>query len=512
MPTHRHPAPPRAPRHPQHHVYTSRVPWTRMLMLGAAALTLGACQRASDATPVDSAGTASTASTIVIEHARIFDGSRDLGEQTLVVRDGRIVHVGDAAPTSLTAEARGIDYSGRHLIPGLVSNHSHVANTDGLEHGDRFYTRDNVIRDLRQFQAYGITTVTALGMNGRDFIAIRDEVREDPTLGAQLYGAAGGIGAPGGAPPAQIMGLEHDPVLRPADAGQAREAVRMQADAGVDLIKLWVDDLGGRFPMMTPEVYRAAITEAHARGLKVAAHLHDLAQAEDLVASGLDIIGHGVRDMPVSDTLVAAMARAGTWYVPTVNIDEANYVYAEHPQWLDDPFLRKALPPAVLALWSDPAWRTRQLQGANIAASRKAVAVNLANLRTLHAGGIRIGFGTDSGAMPQRVVGFAEHRELELMTQAGFTPAQALSAATRDAATLLGLDDRGTIAVGKRADFVVLDADPTADIRNSRRIHAVWQAGREVAGAMAASTATAAAPSVPDAPALPPATADAAQR
>ena len=286
----------------------------------------------------------------------------------------------------------------------------------------------------------------------------------------------------------------------------------MQADAGVDLIKLWVDDLGGRFPMMPPEVYRAAITEAHARGLKVAAHLHDLAQAEDLVASGLDIIGHGVRDVPVSDTLVAAMARAGTWYVPTVNIDEANYVYAEHPQWLEDPFLRKALPPAVLAQWSDPAWRTRQLQGANIAASRKAVAVNLANLRTLHAGGIRIGFGTDSGAMPQRVVGFAEHRELELMTQAGFTPAQALTTATRDAAMLLGLDDRGTIAVGKRADFVVLDADPTADIRNSRRIHAVWQAGREVAGAMEASTATAAAAPVSDAPVLPPATADAVQR
>lgn len=495
MPTHRHAPVPQTSPSAHHDALPLRR--TRRWMSVAGALALAACQPSSDTAPVDRANGTTPAGvaepTLVIEHARVFDGSRDLGEQTLVVRGDRIIHLGDAAPADLPTDARRIDYAGRHLIPGLVSNHSHVANTDGTEHGDRFYTRDNVVRDLRRFQAYGVTTVTALGMNGRDFIAIRDEVRRDPALGAQLFGAGSGIGAPDGAPPAQIMGLANDPVLRPGNAEQARDAVRQQADQGVDLIKLWVDDLGGRFPMMSPEVYRAAITEAHARGLKVSAHLHDLAQAEDLVASGLDIIGHGVRDVAVSDALIAAMARAGTWYVPTVNIDEANYIYAEHPQWLDDPFLRNALSPAVVAQWSDPAWRSKQLQGANIAAARKAVAVNLANLRTLHDAGIRIGFGTDSGAMPQRVIGFAEHRELELMTQAGFTPTQALSAATRDAAMLLGLDDRGTLAVGKRADFVVLDADPTADILNSRRIHAVWQAGTQVAGPASAKADDAAA-------------------
>lgn len=428
------------------------------------------------------------AQTVVFENARVFDGERDLGVRSVVVTDGRITRVDRESPHDLPPDARRIDLAGKHLLPGLVSDHIHVANTDGTAHGDRFHTRDNVVRDLRAFQRFGVTTVSALGMNGDAFFAVRDEVRDRPELGAQLYGAGPGIGVPKGAPPAQVMGLADDPVARPSNAAEARAAVRAQKAAGVDLVKLWVDDLGGRFPMMTPEVYTAAIDEAHAQGLKVAAHIHDLAPAADLVAKKLDIIAHGIRDEAVPDTLVRAMRAAGTWYIPTINIDEANYVYAEQPAWLDEPFLRAALPPAVLAQWSDAAWRERQLAGAGIPGSRKAVAMNLANLGRLHAGGVRIGFGTDAGAMPQRVIGFAEHRELELMTQAGLTPAQALTVATRDAAALLGLDDRGTIAVGKRADLLVLDADPLADIRNTRTIRAVWQAGREVSGPVVSAT------------------------
>src|SRR5690606_29658351 len=122
------------------------------------------------------------------------------------------------------------------------------------------------------------------------------------------------------------------------------------------------------------------------------------------------------------------------------------------------------------------------LSGDAIGREKAAVDTNLANLRAAHEGGVAIGFGTDSGAMPQRLIGFAEHRELELMTEAGFTPEQALAVATRESARLLGLDDRGTLAVGRRADFIVLEANPLQDIRNTRGIVAVWQAGRQVSG------------------------------
>ncbi|MEE7547741.1 amidohydrolase family protein, partial [Xanthomonas sp. Kuri4-1] len=267
-----------------------------------------------------------------------------------------------------------------------------------------------------------------------------------------------------------------------ADADAARAAVRAQADAGADLIKLWVDDLGGQRPMMAPAVYRAAIEEAHKRGLKVAAHIHDLAPAADLVASGLDILAHGVRDQPIGPDLVKAMFAAGTWYIPTVTLDEAVYYYAEHPKVLQQPFLRNALSPPLRAQWNDANWRRTRLADPSVPVAHQAVATNLANLRTLRDAGIRIGFGTDAGALPQRVIGFAEHRELELMVQAGFSPSQALTTATRDASKLLGLKDRGRIVPGLRADLLVLEADPTRDILNTRRIVAVWQAGVEVGG------------------------------
>jgi imidazolonepropionase-like amidohydrolase len=420
---------------------------------------------------------------ILLENARVFDGQRDLGITPVLIDGTRIVHVGTPLPAAASG-ARRIDYTGKTLLPGLVSDHAHVGNTQGLEHGDRFYTRDNVVRDLRQFQRYGITTVTALGMNGADFFAIRKAVNADPALGAQLYGAGGGIGAPNGAPPADSMGLSHDPVARPRNAEEARAAVATQQADGVDLIKLWVDDMGGKRPMMTPEVYRAAIAEAHARGLKVAAHIHDLAQARDLVDAKVDILAHGIRDRAVDPMLARKMRDQGTWYIATIAIDEANYWYAENPQQLQQPFLRTALPADVLARWSQPEWQRAQLAGSGIPAARQAVATNLDNLRRLHATGVKLGFGTDAGALPQRVIGFAEHRELQLLVQAGLTPTQALQTATAQAADLLGLSDRGRIAAGKRADLLVLDADPLADITNSQRIDAVWQAGQQVAGAI----------------------------
>lgn len=150
---------------------------------------------------------------------------------------------------------------------------------------------------------------------------------------------------------------------------------------------------------------------------------------------------------------------------------EANYLYTDRPELLDDPFFARALHPGLRAQFADAAWRKRALYAA--AASREEVAVNQRNLKALRGAGVRIGFGTDSGATALRIPGFAEHRELDLMVGAGPTPEEALRCATARSAELLSLQGRGLLRQGRRAGILVLDADPLVDPGAARRIRAV---------------------------------------
>jgi imidazolonepropionase-like amidohydrolase len=417
---------------------------------------------------------------VALQGAQYFDGQRMAGPATLLLQEGRVQALD---PASLPEGTRRIDLAGQFVIPALTADHAHVGNTAGAELGRRFYTRENVAAQLARYQAFGITTVAALGMSPPLFHALRQESQEGRLPGARFLGAGTGIGMAGGAPPEGLMRLADDQVMRPRDAAETRAAVDRLADAGVDLIKIWVDGLNGAMPQMPPEMVRAASDAAHARGLRVAAHIHDLSQARIALENGVDILGHGIRDMEADAETVARMRGQGTWYIPTIQIDEAEYLYAGDPAVLEEPALRAALNPALLARFQDAEWRQGQM--AKMAAKQAEVRMNQRNLAKLHDAGIRIGFGTDSGGTPVRIQGYAEHRELELMVQAGLSPASALGIATEHAAAMLRMEDIGRIQPGARADLVVLAANPLADIRNTRSIRAVWQDGVAVAGPLA---------------------------
>ena len=258
---------------------------------------------------------------------------------------------------------------------------------------------------------------------------------------------------------------------------------------GTDLIKFWLDDMNGTMPVrMSPEVYRAVIDEAHRQHVRVAGHIYYLRDAKAIVEAGVDIVAHGVRNQPVDEEFVRQMKAHGTWYVPTLDLNESLYVYAEHPAWMGEPFFLHAVQSALLAQFEDAAWRSKTLGQSKLGLDRNALRFNERNLKTLFDAGVHIGFGTDSGATPLRIAGFAEHRELQLMVEAGLTPLQAITIATREAAALLNLDDRGVLAGGKLADLIVLDADPSADVRNADRIAAVWHRGRRVSGTVESFT------------------------
>jgi imidazolonepropionase-like amidohydrolase len=451
------------------------------LALGALLFATTSCAPTAPAAP--SAPPAS--STTALRCARLIDGSGGppIDDAVLVIAGETIVGVGPRATTEVPLGARVVDYGGKTIMPGIITDHSHVGLVDGVDVGPANYTRSTIARQLRQYEAYGVTTVTALGLNGPLFDSVRAEMHGGATPGADLFGVDRGIGVPDGAPPAAMLPVGPDQLLRPATAEEARAGVRSMASHHTDLVKLWLDDFGGSLPVkMKPEIYEAAIDESHKLGLHVAAHIHDLDDAKAMVAAGADILAHGVRDKPVDAALLQAMKARSVWYVATLSLDEATFIFAEHPAWMDEPFFQHALSPVLRARFADMAWREKTAKDPKSSAARASLAMNLRNLKTVFDAGIRIGFGTDSGATPLRIPGFAEHRELALMVQAGLTPMQALTIATGNAAALLGLSDRGVLSPGRRADLVVLDADPIVAVDSTRAIRAVWHRGRPASG------------------------------
>jgi imidazolonepropionase-like amidohydrolase len=306
---------------------------------------------------------------------------------------------------------------------------------------------------------------------------LRDEQRRGAIDGASLFTAGRGIGVPEAAPPVPVA---PDQVYRPQTPAEAIAAVRATAAHRPDFLKLWVDDVYGRFPKMKGEVYQAAIDEAHRNGIKVAAHVFYLADAKALLASGVDALAHSVRDQPVDAELISLMKKRGAFYVATFTVDEASFLFADDPSQLDDPFLAGAVGPGLLKQWASPEYRNKVVSDPNTPKIKAALANGMRNLKALHDAGVRVAFGTDSGAQPARIPGWAEHHELELMVRAGLKPMDALVAATHGSAAMLGASDRGTLEKGKSADFIVLSADPLEDIRNTRRLVSIWHGGREI--------------------------------
>jgi imidazolonepropionase-like amidohydrolase len=142
------------------------------------------------------------------------------------------------------------------------------------------------------------------------------------------------------------------------------------------------------------------------------------------------------------------------------------------------------LQPALRDRFNDPAYLQKTKTNPRVPIFKRAVANNKANVKTLYDAGVKVAFGTDSGAQPQRIPGFAEHRELQLMVESGLSPLQALNCATARAAALIGLTDRGVLMAGNLADFVVLRANPLDDISNTEKIAAVWHRGKKASGSV----------------------------
>jgi imidazolonepropionase-like amidohydrolase len=257
---------------------------------------------------------------------------------------------------------------------------------------------------------------------------------------------------------------------------EARQAVREQVAKKVDFIKVWVDDRNGTVKKTPPEIYRAIIDESHKLHTRVVAHVYYLEDAKGLARAGIDAFAHLVRDQEMDEESIALVKQHHVFMMPNLGLAESR-THAEPAAWLDDPLYRETTPAALVdRVRASYAQRTP----AAIEASQKTYRIMQHNLAKLNAAGAVIGFGADSGAVPDYFHAYNTHRELQLMVEAGMTTAEALTAVTVTSAGFLRLPDHGTLDPGKSADFLVLDADPLKDIANTRKISKVYLRGQEL--------------------------------
>ena len=392
--------------------------------------------------------------------ARVIDGTdrTPIDNATIVVRGGKIVAVGPGASVTVPAGAERIALTGKHVIPGLVNAHGHVGNTVGMEQGK--YSADNVLRDLRTYAAYGVTTVYSLGDDQEAGFKARD-TQNVPTLDRSRLYVAG-------------------PVLAPKTPDEARKQVGEVAAMKADIVKIRVDDNLGSTPKMAPEIYKAVIDEAHKKNMRVAVHLFYLDDAKAVLDAGADFIAHSVRDAEVDDAVIGMLKRRDVCYCPTLMREVSTFVYESTPAWFSDPLFLKHADAKTLEQLKEPARQTAMKNSRSAQRYKAGLEVANRNLKKLSDAGIKIAMGTDTGP-PARFQGYFELMELEMMAKAGLTPKQVLASATRDAARCQKLNDVGTLEANKWADFVVLDADPLANISNTRKINAVYIAGNRAA-------------------------------
>src|ERR1700728_310117 len=294
---------------------------------------------------------------IVLTNVTIIDGAGKAAEhnRTVVIEGDRIQSIG-AGHGHTPSSAKVIDLHGQTIMPLIINTHGHLGLTKGSTQSAANQTDDNIRHQLLRYQEYGVGAILSMGTDGKRFAEIREQSRRGALLGADVYTAGMGFGAKNGVPPT-AMGFTE--VFRPETPAEARSEVAQQAPQKPDFIKVWVDDFWGQYPKMRSEIYAAIIDEAHKNGLRVAAHVYHLEDARLLVANGVDVLAHSIRDADVDDALIAEMKKHHVAYIPTLSLDDFAFAYGGAPNWVNDPFFTEALDPGLLEMITSPEYKAR---------------------------------------------------------------------------------------------------------------------------------------------------------
>lgn len=401
------------------------------------------------------------AETLVVTAARMVDVERGryVDNPVVVVTDGRIVSVGAAEPEGLPTDAKRLDLAGLTLLPGLIDMHVHLAGTpyvagfSGLEYADGFDALLQVPNAEATLQA-GFTTVRNLG--GPEFadVALRQAIEAGFIEGPRIIPAGVSFGATGGH--CDHTGLprsfEQANPYNADSVDEARHSVRDVRKYGAQVIKVCAT--GGVFSrntepgqqQMTLAELTAVADEAHMWGLRVAAHAHGASGIRDAILAGIDTIEHASL---IDAEGIRLAVQHGTWL--SMDIFNTDFTQANGTQFgVTEDNLRK---------------------------DREIAQIQRDNFRAAHRAGARMVFGSDAGIYPhgQNAGQFA------VMVTYGMSPAEAIQAATWNAAQALGREaDVGAIATGRYGDLIAVAGDPLADVRALETVAVVVKGGEVV--------------------------------
>ncbi len=434
---------------------------------------------------------------IAIVGATVIHPERELPtaverDRTVIITGNRIAAIGPRAKIRVPAGAARIDGKGKWVVPGLVDGHVHFFQSGNL------YTRpdvadfnavvpylDEVARNkarlpatFKLWLASGVTSVVDIGGPFWNY-EMRDAARK---LGAAAprVTVAGPLVSMIDDPP---LGLSDPPIIKVTTPDEARDLVRRELAYQPDYIKVWFIHQPGDDLAAQEAIVKAAGDAAHAAGVPLAVHATELIVAKASLRAGADYLVHSVEDEPVDEEFLALAKRNRALYCPTLFV-RLGYRYALSNTWQPTEAERRLADPQILAAMGDLARIPREKRPERVVKAManppepKVSAVEAANLRKVWDAGIPVVMGTDAGNIGT-LHGPSVFREMQLMTEAGLTPLQVLRSATVNGAKAMRLErDAGTLAPGKLADVVILDADPLADVQNLSRIHRVVKDGR----------------------------------
>lgn len=418
-----------------------------------------------------------------IINARVFDGETVLDENTVVIEDQTVLSVGGEVP----AEADIIDAKGATLLPGLIDSHVHTK-----------------IPQLQLALKFGVTT--ELEMMGhwtpeqRKEVTERDDIADLRTADfgmtvpgghpSELHGPRrGGGGPPPGqgspksGPPGQgtpgqgAAGHGHRHDIKAPFANSPEEAIKFVAArvaSGADYIKIMIEEgtvlKAPGLPMMSDETVKTAVKEAHNHGKLAIAHVLTYAATKEAIEAGMDGLAHIFIDKPHDSELVNLIATSGAFVTPCLVLNSSIMGNTGSILAADERVSSKL----------SPEWHATLCSSFNTFPQGNFNDV-LSTVSALHKAGVDILVGTDASVPQPHLGGLAHgasvHHEMQMLVEAGFTPLEALKAATAVPARRFGLNDRGQIAVGKRADLLLVDGDPTVKIGDSLSIREVWRRG-----------------------------------